>query len=674
MVEVEVRGLSNVALRYGPADGDSLMALTRWLSKLPGGSPPVRVTVPGRVSLGSWGHEVSVAEGAGLQTVGGYHFAPQVPLLVSPEGVVYEAVLAPALLAARTSGDGTARCEAEARDDDRLRSGWEVVARGEDAVSSLQRNGFRALAPGVWTRAGTIVLPGADGRLAAVATRPTPHLGHVWVDRVGGSSSVLELDVGGMTFVANGSGRGVGWTASVRRPPSYGALGLVPHSGVPLDPARYTEYEALMRPGRSSSDTGFLTADESLEQVLRQDAAEVARLGVSNQLLSGLLQYVRGMLDLDAGRSGPVEVELGGQDLVLWVAGGFAGAVSSPISRAVGHRDYAVENLSTGARLTFNGVLPELVGRGFYEGAVDHRLEPRDILAVFAGTGTASDLVAAAQALGIPAGDTPVYVPRTTPEAPVGGALGERVMTTVRGEVTFPLRGFDTHTLPERERFWPDLLKVLWHHRTKIDSISLDGLDLSGLDLSGILCVQFSHERYDSPDNARVTSMRSVNLRKADLSGADLEGMDLSGADLAGADLSGANLHGVTLRGANLAGTNLAGADLSGANLTAANLVGTKLPDANLARTNLLTADLRGADLRGAEIDNRTSTIGADLRGAQLSRGGLTDGLAAKAAFGPKESRPRALGQTPSTVPVLSVLDAMARGGYPELSPKQRRR
>ncbi|MGL5929400.1 MAG: family 14 glycosylhydrolase, partial [Dermatophilaceae bacterium] len=654
VVEVEVRGLGVVPVRFGPADGDSVLALTRWLANLPGGPPPVRVNVPGRVSLGSWGHRVSVAEGAGLQTIGGYHFAVQVPLMVSPEGVVYEAVIAPAWLAAKTYGDGTTRFEVPERDDDRLRSGWEVVAHREDAASSLQRGGFRSLAPGVWTRAGVVALTDADGRLAAVATRPSPRLGRVWVDRVGGSSSVLELDVDGVRLAADGSDRGVDWTAGIDRTPSYGALGLVPHSGVPLDPARYAEYEALMQPGRSSSDTGFLARGESLAGVLAQDAAEVARLGVSHQLLSGLLQYVRGLLDLGVGRSRPVEVELGGQQLRVQVAAGFAGAVSSPISRAVAYRDYAVDNLSTGARLTFNGLLPELVARGFYEGSVPHRLEPGDILAVFAGTGTVPDLMSAARTLGIPTGDAPAYAPRTAPATPVGGALGELVRTTVRGQVRFDLRGLDTHTLPERDRFWPDLLAVLQRHRDEIDSVPLDGLDLSGLDLSGVLCVPFGHERYHSPDNARVTSMRGVNLRDADLSGADLEGLDLSGADLTGARLDGANLDGVDLADAVLVGTTLRGA--------------------NLARTDLLRADLREADLRGAEIDDRTSVIGADLRGARLPRGRQADGLVAEAAFGPRETRPAALGQTASTVPVLSVLDAMARARYPELSAKQRSR
>ncbi|MGL5817266.1 MAG: pentapeptide repeat-containing protein, partial [Phycicoccus sp.] len=673
VLEIEVRGLATVPLRFEPADGDSLMALTRWLAKVPDGPPPVRVTVPGRVSLGSWGHRVSVADGAGLQTIGGYHFATQVPLVVSPEGVVYGAVIAPPLLAAKTYGSGSTLFDATTREEGDLSPGWEVVAHQEDAAASLERAGFRALAPGVWARSGIIALTDADGGLAAVAMRPSPRIGRVWVDRVGGSPSVLELDVDGIRFTADGSDGGVAWAAGVDRPPSYGALGLVPHLGTPLDPDRYPEYEALMRPGRSSSDAGFLSADDSLENVLERDAAEVARLGVTHQLLSGLLQYVRGLLDLGVARSGPVEIDVGGQRLRLWVAAGFAGAVDSPISRTVAHRDYAVVNLSTGARLVFNGLLPELAARGFYEGSVPHRREPRDILAVFAGTGSARDLVAAARALGIPAGGSPAYVPRTPPQVPVGGALGPLVRTTVRGEVRFDPSGLDTRALPARERFWTDLTEISRRYGAELGGLTLDGLDLSGLDLHGIRAVPPGIPRADDPGNTRVSSMRGVNLREADLSGADLEGVRFSGADLSGADLGGANLAGADLAGANLAGANLAGANLEAARFVGAVLVGATLKGSNLARTTLLTADLRDADLRGAHVDDRTNLIGTDLRGARLPRGRQAAELAAEAAFGPRETRPAELGRAASTVPVLSVLDAMARAGYPEPDAQRRR-
>ncbi|MGL5819564.1 MAG: pentapeptide repeat-containing protein, partial [Phycicoccus sp.] len=651
-VEIDVKGVGTIPLRFGPADGDSLLALTRWLGTLPGAPLPVRVNEPRRMTLGSWGHQVRVEDGSGVRTIGGYHFAAEVPIVVSPEGVVYEAVIDPAQLAAKTYGDGTTRFEAATDGGRDLPPGWEVTAHREDAAASLERAGFRPSGQGVWTRPGVVVLTDADGRLAAVATRPHPKLGRVWVDRVGGSPSVLELEVDGVGFAVTGSGQRSSRTSRIGRAPSYGALGLVPHPGMPLDPARYAEYEALMRPGRSSSDTGFLAAGESLAEVLERDATEVAALGVSHQLLSGLLQYVRELLGLGLDRSGPVEIDLGGQRLRLRTAATFAGAVDSPVGRSVSHSDYAVENLSTGARLAFNGLLPELVARGFYEGSVPHRLEPRDILGVFAGDGGVPELVAAAGALGIPTGDTPVYQRRTPPEVPVGGGLGALVHTTVRGEVSFDPRGFDTWSLPERERFWPDLLEILWRYRQEIGAISLDGLDLSGLDLSGVLSVTPDRPEHYSPENARVTSMRGVDLRGADLSGADLDGLDLRGSDLSGADLSGANLGSV-----KLAGAVLAGADLRGA---------------NLAGTNLARADLRDADLRGVEVDDRTSMLTADLRGARLPRGSRFAELVAEAAFGPRARRPATLGDTTSTVPVLTMLDAMSRADYPELGAKQR--
>ncbi|HSI03801.1 MAG: hypothetical protein ACAI38_09575 [Myxococcota bacterium] len=140
--------------------------------------------------------------------------------------------------------------------------------------------------------------------------------------------------------------------------------------------------EEQLRPGRASV-SGFLGHDERLVDVLERDRAYLASLGLTAEKMAHLLDHAVAALGRDFTRRAGI-FELNGATFMVhrvtyrgFQQSPFADGCSTP-------HDYTVVNLSRGLRMTFSGLMPELIGRyGFFEGNVEYRLAPHEIAQVF---------------------------------------------------------------------------------------------------------------------------------------------------------------------------------------------------------------------------------------------------------------------------------------------------
>lgn len=138
------------------------------------------------------------------------------------------------------------------------------------------------------------------------------------------------------------------------------------------------EIERNGRP-RNSSMSGFLADGESFKEVLKGDNDYVNAQGFTHQALARHLFSVMNL----AGYSGGTVSYLGRGFKVSSTA--YRGMQESIFNDRLGtNQDWVVENIETGARIEFSGLVPYYIWRyGFYEGHTSYRLEPSQIIQVF---------------------------------------------------------------------------------------------------------------------------------------------------------------------------------------------------------------------------------------------------------------------------------------------------
>lgn len=138
--------------------------------------------------------------------------------------------------------------------------------------------------------------------------------------------------------------------------------------------------ESSLRPGQLSAG-GFLGVDERLEDVLNADEATVQGLCVTHEQIAARIEYFIKAVDDDLSQTGTVidnKYRVGGVAYRGWqnCPWGDRGQYSS--------LDFTVENLRTGERLNFPGLIVHLIRQHrFYEGKKSpYRVDPEKAVSV----------------------------------------------------------------------------------------------------------------------------------------------------------------------------------------------------------------------------------------------------------------------------------------------------
>jgi len=386
-------------LHLAPRDSVSL-ALQQHLRTLDTNTDHhIRITTENNSFVAS-NHEItgSIEDGFNLS---GYHFVPSIPIVITPEGQAIQAVTNP--LEVVIGHDYTGALEFWVQSGEnyyvnlpaghfRSSPGVDVQtvidASSKEAEAILAANGFTQIRPNVWTREfasdsgdqNITFLTHSDGRIAAGLSRPWRGAAEVRFDHISGNGERIDLGTGGITVSAHltPDGRAAS-SLDIEELSSFSQLGLTPLDSSNLEPDRYSEYEARMRPGQSASDDGFLGRNESLAELLAQDQQAVENLGVTHLQLASTLQMFHQLADLLEGTRS-VSFEFNNQTFTVHRNIDWGGAVESPLDETVYYRSYFVVNETTGHELLINGVHPPLIARGFYQGeGRTHRIGPEEL-------------------------------------------------------------------------------------------------------------------------------------------------------------------------------------------------------------------------------------------------------------------------------------------------------
>lgn len=137
--------------------------------------------------------------------------------------------------------------------------------------------------------------------------------------------------------------------------------------------------QVALNPGYAAM-SGFKQANENLTDLIRRDAETVAKLGYTHKRLAEWLAQI-----IKSAEKNPM-ITLNGRRFEVIVKG-YMGAQFSPFGDQVGwSRDYIVLDLKSGKRIRFSEGHPYMIGYyGFFEGNVEYRLPPDELIAFIEG-------------------------------------------------------------------------------------------------------------------------------------------------------------------------------------------------------------------------------------------------------------------------------------------------
>ena len=142
-------------------------------------------------------------------------------------------------------------------------------------------------------------------------------------------------------------------------------------------PPELTKAEKAMKPGVLTKD-GFLGTDNRhLIDILTEDEAEVARLGLTHKIIAGRMRYFR-----DEGLKGEgLSVEVEGKFEVM--TDSFKGKLACPFGHPgmIAKTNVSVTNKETGRKIYFSDLDIHLIGsHGFYQGIGSlYRVSPKEL-------------------------------------------------------------------------------------------------------------------------------------------------------------------------------------------------------------------------------------------------------------------------------------------------------
>lgn len=142
-------------------------------------------------------------------------------------------------------------------------------------------------------------------------------------------------------------------------------------------PPQLAKAENSMKPGVLTKE-GFLGTDgRHLTDILTEDEAEVARLGLTHRIIAARMRYFRDEALKDEGMS----VEIEGRFEV--VAESFKGKIPCPFGEPgmISKGNVSVTNKETGRKIYFSDLDIHLIGRhGFYQGkGSPYRISPKEL-------------------------------------------------------------------------------------------------------------------------------------------------------------------------------------------------------------------------------------------------------------------------------------------------------
>jgi hypothetical protein len=142
-------------------------------------------------------------------------------------------------------------------------------------------------------------------------------------------------------------------------------------------PPELTKAENAMRPGVITKD-GFLGTDNRhLIDILTEDEAEVARLGLTHEIIAERMRFFRN--EGLKGEGLPVEIEGKFEVMVESVKGKLACPFGEP--GMITKNNISVTNKETGRKIYFSDLDIHLIGRhGFYQGkGSPYRVSPKEL-------------------------------------------------------------------------------------------------------------------------------------------------------------------------------------------------------------------------------------------------------------------------------------------------------
>lgn len=155
--------------------------------------------------------------------------------------------------------------------------------------------------------------------------------------------------------------------------------GLTHINGVPI-----AELEQGMHPSTqpwAAMESVYLAAGESLLEVLAKDNDFVLSQGLTHQELA---EALRGAWKLAFSPTYPKEIEYQGERYGIFRQGTVSFATSPFWDDVSSNEDLVLTHKTTGKKISFGGLLIHLINAyGFYEGSVEYRIEPADIIAIF---------------------------------------------------------------------------------------------------------------------------------------------------------------------------------------------------------------------------------------------------------------------------------------------------
>ncbi len=136
--------------------------------------------------------------------------------------------------------------------------------------------------------------------------------------------------------------------------------------------------EALLQPGKSSG-SGFLGRGESFEEVVRNDSQTLTELGLQHKDIAERLQYIVSKASQKCGDISLVDDKYKVRT-VSWL--GYQNCPWQDEEKT--DKDYFIENIETGRKILFSGLMPHLVGdHHFFEGrGTRYRLDPLETILV----------------------------------------------------------------------------------------------------------------------------------------------------------------------------------------------------------------------------------------------------------------------------------------------------
>jgi hypothetical protein len=259
----------------------------------------------------------------------------------------------------------------------------------QDIRKVLQDNGFKEIAPNHMGRDGRGFILDAKGKFIGFIDKQINLSGaKLKIINVSGSQNNMIITYRGgliQTITKDSEGYLKYKLSDLKNMPSFGATGIKKLTATPLSsesPANLARIEANMRPEHSGSDNGFLAQHENLAKLLENDAATLTRNGVTAPQLANIMKMFETIAKL-GGENG-VKVTFNNRTYTVGVSSSFRGGVNNPITGQYSYQsatNYFVKETGSNTRIVFNGLEPELIAKGFFQGVSStHRTNPEALI------------------------------------------------------------------------------------------------------------------------------------------------------------------------------------------------------------------------------------------------------------------------------------------------------